>query len=104
MQAGWQGIAYISMGGIYQFPPASLIAFSSAFLLSVRFLPLLRASSGLPSSARRLDKASLNTGKSTRRPVHFSSAFKRFDAIVIYRFFADTPVQIHFIERWVKPI
>ncbi len=85
-------------------PPASFMALSKAFLLSVRFSPLLRGRSGLPSSARRLDKASLNPGKSTRRPVHFSSAFKRFDAIVVYRFFADTAFQIHFIERRVKPV
>ena len=75
-------------------PPASSMALSKAFLLSVRFSPLLRGRSGLPSSARRLDKAALNAGKSTRRPVQLSSAFKRFNAIFVYRFFADTAFQI----------
>ena len=70
------------------------MALSKAFLLSVRFSPLLRGRSGLPSSARRLDKAALNAGKSTRRPVQLSSAFKRFNAIFVYRFFADTAFQI----------
>ena len=88
----------------HHLPPISSIALSNALLLAVRFLPPLRGSSGLPNSARRLDKASLNAGKSTRRPVHFSSVFKRFDAIVIHCFFADTAIQIHFIERRVKAV
>lgn len=73
-------------------------------MLSVRFSPLLRGRSGSPRSARRLDKASLNAGKSMRRPVYFSSAFKRFNAMFVHRLFADTAIQIHYIERWVKPI
>lgn len=75
---------YLRARADYHLPPASSIAFNKAFLLSVRFSPLLRLSSGLPSSVRRLVKAELNTEKSTRRPVQLSSALKRFDAVFFY--------------------
>lgn len=86
----------------YHFPPASLIAFSSARFEEVRRWPALRGRSGSPISARRLTKAALNAGKSTRRPAHSLSVFKRFDAMIAHRLFTNTPIKIHAVDRRVK--
>ena len=87
----------------YHSPPASLIAFSKARLDGVRFVPELRGRSGSASSARRLASAALKAGKSTRRPVHAGavcgSVFKRFDAMLVHRFFADAALKIHAVQR-----
>ena len=84
----------------HHFPPASLIALSKARLLGVRRSPVLRCSSGLPSSARRAatrapNSAILMAGRSV-------SAFDVFDAIVAHAFLANTAFQIVHFRIGVK--
>ena len=85
---------------IHHSPPASSIAFSSARLLGVRRLPLLRGSSGLPSSSRRAARRTAKSGWDRRRAG--SSGFEVLDAMIAETFFLDATVKIGAIEVGVK--
>ena len=86
----------------HHLPPISAIAFSNAFLLSVRRSPLLRGILGSPSAAVRSESSFPNATKSIRRPVQPSVFDECFDAIFILRFVSDPLFKICRIDCSLK--
>lgn len=104
MRGSWRSGGVWARGALatsaYHVPPISFIAFSKAFLLSVRASPLLRGRSGRPSSAlRRATRAPISAMSIT---ASWLSALNVFEAIIACAFFSYPAVQIRHIGLIMK--